>query len=75
MRLVVYGPGPGEVRDINPDLVVVMTDNGTPVAVCSTIGANVAIRTAAHPGFGDTLRLLGLGMAAPTVETVETGEL
>jgi hypothetical protein len=54
--------------------MVVCTDNGTPIAVISNLGMNVAIRTAAHPGFGDTLRLLGLGLQAPTVETIEIPE-
>ena len=45
-------PGPGGDKDINSDLVDVATDGGTLTAVCSTVGANVAIRTAAHPGSG-----------------------
>ena len=75
MRLIIHGPGLGKVAEVTPDLVVVCTDNGTPVAVASNVGANIAIRTAAHSGFGETLRLLGLGMAAPKVETVKTGEM
>ena len=39
------------LRPLKPHLVLVCTDNGTPCAVISNLGDNVALRTAAHPGF------------------------
>ena len=72
MKLLLYD-GIGPKREVVVGLCVICTDNGTPVAVASTVGDNVGIRTAAHPGFGDTLRLLGTDLAAPAVETVHEG--
>ena len=71
MKLRLYdGVAPG--REIVTGCVVVCTDNGTPIAVASDYGQNVGLRTAAHPGFGETLRILGIDAAAPAVETVST---
>ena len=44
------------LRPLKPHLVLVCTDNGTPCAVISNLGDNVALRTAAHADFGDTPR-------------------
>ena len=55
-------------------VLVVYADNGTPLAVFSDVGDAVAMRTADNPGFGDTLRLLGLQDAAPVIESHTTRE-
>lgn len=72
MRIFAQSSMASQPIEASCSVLVVYADNGTPVAVFSTIGNNVAMRTAQSPGFGDTLRILGLKDKAPVVE-VATG--
>ena len=56
MKIFVQDSPIEAMRLLKPHLVLVCTDNGTPCAVISNLGDNVASMTVAHPDFGDTPR-------------------